>query len=241
MAAQPVQVQVVAVKLLNKKNALILFAKAPIRGTVKTRLQPELTLDEALLLYKGMVEDLVSYLKDSDFDLKLFFWPPDSEKMFREWLGVYLDYEPQQGKDLGEKMHFAFQHIFKCNYNKVIIIGSDLPTLKKSIILAAFAELESSDLVLGPSPDGGYYLIGLQKARPELFENIVWSTNLVLKKTMDIARANNLKVKLLQTIQDIDTFNDVKKLNRFIKNHKKEYQHLEKTNFALKQILSDKK
>ena len=142
---------------MNKDNALLIFAKAPKLGQVKTRLQPDLSPDQALSLYKAMVEDLVARFQNVGFcDIKVLFWPPDARQQVQQWLGHHLDCFPQTGMDLGHRMHNAFVWAFARHYRKVVIVGSDVPTLGVSSVAAAFSHLDRYDVVIGPSTDGGY-------------------------------------------------------------------------------------
>jgi rSAM/selenodomain-associated transferase 1 len=200
------------------KNALILMTKAPRVGTVKTRLQPELTPGQSLLLYQAMVEDTVRQFNDVGFcDLKIFFYPADANGEMKTWLGDQFEYIPQHGDDLGEKMHNAIAEILKQKYQKVVLVGSDIPTLDSTTIVRAFSSLDDYDVVLGPCKDGGYYLIGMKQQHPELFEGVVWSTNLVLQQTIQIARSAELEIVQLEKKSDIDTYVEVEELWSFLK------------------------
>ncbi len=193
---------------MSKKNdnALILFVKAPRLGTVKTRLQPELTPAQSLILYRAMVEDLVSQFDEANFcDLKIFFHPADAIGEMRNWLGAALDYFPQRGEDLGEKMHRAIAQMLNQKYKKVALVGSDIPTMDSTTLVQAFTALDEYDVVLGPCNDGGYYLIGMKQPQPRLFDGIKWSTNTVLQQTIQRAQAAGLDIFQLPKKSDIDT------------------------------------
>ena len=200
-------------------NVLILFIKSPRLGQVKKRLQPELSAHEALLLYKAMTEDLVVRLREGSLsDIKVLFWPPEAEKELQDWLGNHFDYVPQQGADMGERMYFSFEHVFAKQYKRAVLVGSDIPTMDVTTIESAFSKLKRYDVVLGPSVDGGYYLIGLNSPHPELFRNVGWGTNMVREQTLRAAKKCSLTVDELKPETDIDTFSDVISL----------WQHLEK-------------
>jgi rSAM/selenodomain-associated transferase 1 len=197
---------------MNKKNTWIMFVKAPRLGMVKTRFQPQLTPEQALALYRAMAEDLVAkFRKATKFDLQIHFWPPDGGEEIRQWLGDDLVFTPQQEGDLGWKMHRAFAYAFQQGYRKAVIIGSDLPMLNQFHIQEAFWQLETHDAVLGPTDDGGYYLIALKTLHPELFADVSWSTEQVFSQTMENARRANLRIALLKKEADLDTFPDVRK------------------------------
>jgi rSAM/selenodomain-associated transferase 1 len=195
---------------MKNNNALILFIKLPRPGYVKTRLQPELTPQQSVIIYRAMVEDTICRIGEIGFcDIKIFFYPADAAHALKKWLGNRFKYIPQQGKDLGEKMHNAITLMLEENYNKVIVIGSDIPTLDSATITKAFSGLEDNDLVLGPCPDGGYYLIGMEQLHPELFQGISWSTEYVLVQTLQRVYTDKLKAIQIESKSDIDTYQDL--------------------------------
>src|SRR4029077_19526241 len=156
--------------------ALVIFAKAPIPGEVKTRLCPPLTPDEAATLHGSFVLDMLERSKLAVATLQLPFHrylacAPSSDlvffKIMEERQGVRL--LDQVGEDLGLRMHHTFVDLFTKGYKQVIIVGTDVPTLPLSVYQEAFAILGRSDVVLGPALDGGYYLIGLKQPTEKLF------------------------------------------------------------------------
>ncbi len=192
-------------------SALIIFAKAPIPGQVKTRLCPPLTPDEAASLHGSVVLDMLERSRGlSSMDRFVACFPsPDHVffKILEERHGVRLI--AQTGEDLGARMASALADIFAQGYRRALVIGTDLPTLPGSLFGEALALLDTHDLVLGPAQDGGYYLIGLRKPAPELFTGIPWSTDRVLALTQTKASAAGLKTALLQVRRDIDTVEDL--------------------------------
>ena len=199
--------------MTKSENLLIIFMKFPRPGAVKTRLQPEISPEGSYRLFRAMCEDLVANLQNSEqFDLQIHFWPPESEAQMRDWLGEHLSFVPQIAGNLGEKMNGAIANSLAAGYRKAAIIGSDLPTLDAARINLAFEKLDSSDAVFGPTDDGGYYLVGMRRAIPALFENIPWSTTSVFVKTMEVANSNHISVALLPQESDIDTFDEVRLL-----------------------------
>ena len=202
---------------MNNPDALILFLKAPIAGEVKTRLQPELTTDEAITLYKAMVEDLLERLqKSNNFELILSFTPATAEESLRNWFGDKFQYLAQTGDDLGQRLHHAFRWSFSQNFSRTVAIGSDIPRLRLSDIEKTFSLLKENQVVLGPCLDGGYYLIGLDKPRPALFRGINWSTHQVFAQTMAKIREEALTVSQLDPLPDVDTYRDVLNLWQFL-------------------------
>jgi len=191
----------------NHSNVLCVFIKAPILGHVKTRLQPDLSEEKSLQFYKAMVEDLVDHFRSCpDFDVFLCFYPETEKNFIRKWMGAELSYLHQSGEDLGERMANTFSWCFLQGYQKAILIGSDLPDLDQSTILNGFDVLRNKDVVLGPSTDGGYYLIGMKKEQPDLFSNMAWSTSTVLDETRSRMVQKNILWAELALRTDLDTF-----------------------------------
>ncbi len=222
-----------------KNNALIIFIKAPEYGNVKTRLQPQLAPEESLELYQAMVEDLAELFKDVKFcDVKWFYTPSHADEMIKNWLGDDLDYYQQHGRDLGEKMSNAMREIFDEGYEKVLLIGSDIPTLDKTTIIRGFTALDENDIVLGLANDGGYYLIGSTKFYPVLFKYIDWSTSIVFQQTINCAQKKDLEIAQLEMKYDIDTYDDLVALWEHLKRRNLEHQffYKKKTYTILKKL-----
>ncbi len=207
------------VSRLTSHAALVIFAKAPIPGQVKTRLCPPLTPDEAATLHGSFVLDTLERTKLATTTLKLPFdrylaCAPSSSHVFfkimEERQGVKtID---QVGDDLGARMNQVCESMFARGYSRVVMIGTDVPTVPLNHFAQAQDQLEHHDLVLGPALDGGYYLIGLKRKTPELFTGIPWSTNQVLKLTQDKAATMGLKTALLELWRDVDTIADLQAL-----------------------------
>lgn len=200
-------------------SALVIFAKAPIAGQVKTRLCPPLTPDEAATLHGSFVLDTLERTKAavSKFKLPLDRYlacAPSSTHVFfkimEERQGVRVI--DQMGDDLGSRMNQAFETLFARGYKHGLIIGTDAPSLPLERYQQALTALESHDLVLGPALDGGYYLIGLNRPIPDLFTGIPWSTEQVLALTQEKAGALGLKTALLTPWRDVDTIADLQAL-----------------------------
>lgn len=201
-------------RVMNKKNnLLIIYVKAPRAGMVKTRLLEEFSAEEALALYRAMAKDLIARLRDSRaFTLQVHFAPEDAAEELQSWLGGGLILRPQQGRNLGERMHGSFAAAFREGFQKTAIIGSDLPTLTHSRVIEAFRQLDWCEMVLGPAEDGGYYLIALKSPQPELFEEVEWSSPAVLSRTLENASRGGLKVIQLPRERDLDTPADARRL-----------------------------
>lgn len=178
-------------------NTLILFARKPELGKVKTRLAKYTGASKALEVYTDLLNRTIETSDHVNATVKLY-WSELSSKTTGNL---------QKGNDLGERMFNAL----KCELNlgKVCLIGTDVPSLTKQIIEEAFKALDTFDVVFGPAKDGGYYLVGI-KAAPvkELFLQKKWGHNMVLKEALATCKVQNLTVKLLPTLQDIDTIED---------------------------------
>lgn len=193
------------------ESALIIFAKAPIPGQVKTRLCPPLTPDEAASLHGSVVLDMLERSRGTASMDRFLACAPSADHVFfkilEERYGIRL--VTQIGGDLGARMARAMAEAFASGYQRVLVIGTDLPTLPGPAFGDAVKLLAAHDLVLGPALDGGYYLIGLRKPAPELFAGVPWSTNRVLAVTQDKAAALGLTTALLPVRRDIDTVEDL--------------------------------
>jgi len=198
-------------------QALAIFCKTPERGFVKTRLAASVGNQKALEIYLDLLRItdqetkpfsssrhlfLVSALEDSIEQMQSTLQQQDL------FIDPKINFAIQQGEDLGQRMFAAFKNLFK-NHRSVVLIGCDLPDLTSALISKAFDALQSNDLVIGPSCDGGYYLIGLKKEMPDLFKEISWSSEKVLKQTLERAERLSLKVQLLEKLRDIDTVDDL--------------------------------
>lgn len=187
------------------QNHLIVFVKNPVLGTVKTRLAKSIGNKKALEVYQDLVEKCRSECLNTNAKRHLFYskqisnddW---SEKDFSKYIQV--------DGDLGEKITAAFREVSKIG-GKVVIIGSDCYDLDAAVIEKAFKKLDESDVVIGPANDGGYYLLGTNDYHPELFQKVTWSTETVLKETMQQANSKNLSVTLLKELIDLDTIEDL--------------------------------
>lgn len=195
-------------------SCILFFIKYPEIGKVKSRLAKDLGEEIAVDLYRNFVLDILSAIKGIRADLKICFYPPDHRERFVEWLGNAYHYMPQEGGDLGERMENSLTRVFRAGYRKAIIIGSDSPDLPGDIINLGLTSLRSFDAVIGPSYDGGYYLIGFRREvfLPEVFRGIVWSSTTVFQKTFDIIRKGGINVFMLPEWSDVDTLNDLRGL-----------------------------
>lgn len=195
-------------------TCLLLFAKSPIKGHVKTRLAAETCGDFEVELYKYFVEDMISLIENIGVSFKLYFYPANMKSTFLEWLGEQHCYRSQTGDNLGERLRNAFDNAFEEGFSNVVAIGSDSPDLPVHFLIESFEALAAHDAVIGPANDGGYYLIGFSKEKfiPEAFDNISWSTDSVFEQTVSILKRHGRKVYLLPLWHDVDTIADLKSL-----------------------------
>ena len=199
--------------------ALIIFAKAPVAGQVKTRLCPPLTADEAATLQGSFILDT---LERSRAAIQKFRLPitrflacaPSSTHVFFQIMAERygLQLLEQTGESLGERMHAAFVALFAKGFTQVLIVGTDVPSLPLEHYRQAVEMLRAHELVLGPAGDGGYYLVGLTRPAPELFRDISWSTDQVLSQTRERAQQAGLRTSLLPVWRDMDTIEDLQAL-----------------------------
>lgn len=192
------------------RRVLIIFARAPRVGTVKSRLAKDIGPVAAWRLYRGWLDGLVRELaRDERWTTRLAVTPDANKNAGAFQLGQAKGVEVinQGSGDLGDRMRRQFQRALP---NPTVIIGTDLPDIKREDIWCAFRALRKSDAVFGPSVDGGYWLIGLNGRRqhPNLFDSVRWSTETTLRDT--ITTLTNAEVSYLDERRDIDTVEDLK-------------------------------
>ncbi|MBV9618327.1 MAG: TIGR04282 family arsenosugar biosynthesis glycosyltransferase, partial [Verrucomicrobia bacterium] len=173
--------------------ALAIMTKAPRAGQVKTRLQPPLTPQEAAQLNICFLRDTAAAIKSARGSEAIgvgVFTPIGSEAAYGDILPRDFELLPQRGEEFGDRLAFAVDDLFRCGFGSVCLIDSDSPTIPSDIYAEAVACLArpGDRVVLGPSDDGGYYLIGLKQNHRELFDGIEWSTEHVLDQTIERAR-----------------------------------------------------
>ena len=188
------------------REALIIFVRNPLLGKVKTRIARTMGDEKALEIYHV----LLKHTHDITFPLAVdsFVFYADIINLNDQWENDRYQKYLQQGSDLGEKMENAFSTVFNLGYASVCIIGSDCLELSRNELESAFETLETNDIVIGPSTDGGYYLLGMNSMESVLFENKPWSSDEVLDKTIADIKASELRYSLLPTLTDIDNEQD---------------------------------
>jgi rSAM/selenodomain-associated transferase 2/rSAM/selenodomain-associated transferase 1 len=194
------------------KCGLVLFLKYPQKGKIKTRLAKRIGDTVTLQLYECFIRDMLDKLIALPYDLHIFVAPPDKVTAMCQWLGRDLPVHGQEGCDLGERMKQTFDSMFQMGYESCVLMGSDFPDLPGSVVTDAFAGLKSSEAVIAPAADGGYYLIGFQRLHfcESVFQNVVWSTDRVFQQTMDIFKQEKIRVKTLRKWWDVDDFDELK-------------------------------
>jgi rSAM/selenodomain-associated transferase 1 len=195
-------------------RCLLFFVKNPEAGKVKTRLASVIGDQMAVNLYKRFVLQMLATLNKGTFLFYICFHSGDDLNDLQKWLGEHYLYTPQIGENLGERMKNAFIEAFSMNFRRVVLIGSDIPRLPLEFIEEAFQSLEKKDAVIGPSFDGGYYLIGFRDRTflPRAFEKMPWSTSRVFEETMKKLKREGTTVHTLPPRRDIDTIEDLKSL-----------------------------
>ncbi len=194
--------------LPTSKKALIIFTRNPEIGKCKTRLANTIGNEAALNIYKFLLKHTANISESINADKYVFY----TEKIKKEdlWNDTIFRKKLQKGDDLGKRMENAFIDLFESGYQKVIIVGSDLLDLKADHINDAFEKLNEHDVVFGPAKDGGYYLLGLSKLQACIFRNKPWSETNLLDVTLKELGQKNISLTLLETLNDIDTFEDLK-------------------------------
>lgn len=201
------------------KNALIIFTRNPELGKCKTRLAKSIGDENALEVYKFLLDHTAKISEGVKADRYLFY----SDKIIKEdiWDINTFRKKLQRGNNLGERMLNAFSELFDMGYDKVLIIGSDIYDLSTQDIEDAFTSLENRDFVIGPAKDGGYYLLGMKFLKPELFSNKNWGTDSVLAETLKDLETES--IILMPEKNDVDVIEDIENVeafHQFLKNEK---------------------
>ncbi len=187
--------------------ALIIFVRNPVLGKVKTRLAETLGAENAFKIYQKLLQYTHDITKDVAVDKYVFY--ADYINNDDLWENEIYYKEMQTGFDLGERMKNAFEFLFDKGYKEITIIGSDCYELTAGILEIAFDQLKDVDIVIGPSKDGGYYLLGMNIFIPQLFEKKYWSSRTVLSETINEINSHNYSLHQLQALNDVDEEKDV--------------------------------
>ncbi|MBN1548744.1 MAG: TIGR04282 family arsenosugar biosynthesis glycosyltransferase [Syntrophaceae bacterium] len=198
------------------ERCLVMMAKYPESGQVKTRLATDLGVEHACELYRCFILDLLQNLSSEAWSCWLALHPWEKKEAMAAVVGGEIVQIPQRGNDLGERMDQVFREVFAAGFQTVVLIGSDAPDLPAEFVTEAFDALTNHDAVIGPASDGGYYLIGFHRAafREDLFTQIPWSVPETFSAQMKRFRDCSLRVYILPVWQDIDTLADLTNMAR---------------------------
>lgn len=205
---------------MSGSRALLVFAKTPKPGKVKTRLLAAVSPEAAAALHAACIADtlrLIQKMRGCD----VFVFGAGGTNYFRQLtkrLGTGKRFRvlPQRGADLGARMENAFRKCFALGYREVVVIGTDTPWMGTNRLRQAFADLRTNDLVIGPAEDGGYYLLGMRKMVPGIFRKIPWSTERVLELTLKLIATEKLREKLLERDFDLDRPEDLERAAKML-------------------------
>lgn len=186
------------------KELVIVFVKNIKLGKVKTRLAKTIGNKGAFEVYSELVKVTEKAIKPLQVAKRVYF----SENILEDSWHGFKKYA-QQGEDLGARMKNAFAEAFTDGYERIVLIGSDLPDITTNPINKGLERLKKDDIVFGPAEDGGYYLIGLSKMQPNVFDNKPWSASNLLQDTKNELDTLNISYSILDTLNDIDTFEDL--------------------------------
>ena len=199
------------------KRALVITAKSPELGKSKTRLAETIGLEKALTAYLKMLDKTFDLAAELAIDTRVYF----SEKNDYTDAFERFPYFFQSSGSIGDRMRNALKESFDVGYDELILIGSDCPDNYVINLRTAIDKLNEHDVVFGPSEDGGYYLIAMKVLHDTLFEGITWSTDKVLKQSLEKANASSLSVGFCETLNDIDYYSDYMRSEYFKKIEKK--------------------
>ena len=194
------------------KNALICFTRVPRPGLTKTRLLPILTPEQCAGLHWAFLRDLAQVYRAVDAHLFVAYTADENWEALKPVFPTARDFFPQEGTDLGEKMYNAIARVLGLGYEAVVLTGADLPLLEPRHLLGGFSALENADLAMGPTSDGGYYLIGMKQPRREVFAISGYGGSSVYERTVAAAKNAGLIVAAAPVCDDVDTPEDLRRL-----------------------------
>lgn len=228
---------------MTERRAVILFTRIPFPGYTKTRLMPYYTPQQCASLHFCFLRDIRRNLKGIDADLFIYYAEPGDPEELVKIFGRQMEppaggrkygtgkvvYRKQYGEDLGERMFTAMKDVHCAGYDRCVLTGTDLPDLTKSIFEDAFARLEDHDVVLGPTRDGGYYLIGSREPQHVCFEDQVYGGSTVFENTAAAVLNHGLTLSLSEVLYDVDTRKDlIHRLDRRRKHPEKPFMETDR-------------
>ena len=208
------------------KKAIICFTRVPKPGVTKTRLLPILTGDQCARLHTAFLKDLASVYENVAADLYVAYTADPDWEMLKDIFSTAYGFFPQEGADLGEKMYNALSHVLELGYEAVVLTGADLPLMKESHLEAGFAALDGADVAIGPTSDGGYYLIGMNAPHEEVFRVSGYGGATALENTLTAGKQAGLEVALSLPCDDVDTPEDLRALPDLLSPESATYRYL---------------
>ena len=194
------------------KRAAICFTRVPKPGVTKTRLLPILSGDQCAKLHTAFLTDLARVYSAIEADLFVAYTADPDWEILKSIFPAATGFFPQEGADLGEKMYRAICAVLEQGYDAVVLTGADLPLMTAAHLESGFAALERTDIAIGPTTDGGYYLVGMKQPHRAIFENQCYGGATVLENTIAAGNAAGLTVALADSCDDVDTPEDLRTL-----------------------------
>ena len=202
-----------------RNPVVIIMAKKPQPGRSKTRLCPPFTHKQAASIAEALLKDTIDLVNGiPGIQPAVAITPPEEMGYFQNLCPDHFWLLPVKGANIGECLYSTIDSILDKGHPKAIAINADGPDLPVSYLVKSLSDLDSHDMVIGPTNDGGYYLIGLKHTAPQIFEGITWSTNLVLNQTLERAKDSGLIYTILPPWHDVDTGQDLEHLELHLKN-----------------------
>ncbi len=202
---------------MSSRRTLIVFAKLPRPGEVKTRLGFEIGMDQACATYDAFAQhafSLAEKVMEGGISVSVHFVNNAPEAEIKRWVGRPFSFFPQQGATLGDRMENAFHKAFDDGAAQAVIIGTDVPELDSTTVMRGFEQLDTHDITIGPSSDGGYYLLGMRSPGYDVFSGIQWSTERVYTETLRHIEHMRLRYAVLPVFSDIDTLEQYEAFRR---------------------------
>lgn len=196
------------------KRAVICFTRVPKPGVTKTRLLPVLSGSQCAALHTAFLTDLTRVYSQVDADLYVAYTAAPDWEMLKDIFTYASGFFPQEGADLGEKMYHALRYVLELGYDAAVLTGADLPLMKASHLESGFAALERADIAMGPTSDGGYWLVGMKQPHRAIFEKQQYGGATVLENTVAAAQAAGLTVSFAEVCDDVDTPEDLGNLTK---------------------------
>lgn len=201
------------------KSAVICFTRVPRAGQTKTRLLPILSPQQCETLHTAFLKDLADVYKNIEADLFVAYAPDPNPDILKKIFPTSKDFFQQEGSDLGEKMLNAIKTVLNKGYEACILSGSDLPMMTSEHLNSGFYALKTCDITLGPTSDGGYYLVGMKKICPEIFTNQTYGNSTVWENTLAAIEKTKYSFCSALPCDDVDTPDDLRQLYKLTKGH----------------------